>query len=321
MIWSDLQALCLAHSTYVIASHQGPDGDCIGSELALHWYLTSLGKHARIVNSGPIPDKFKFLDPHGLVEQSDVPPVADVLVICDSSNLSRQGWAALDPAAYKAIINIDHHRDNSLFGTVNYVDGDVAATGVLLCRFFTGIKVEFPPAIAAVLYTAIMTDTGAFRFSNTTAEVLEICADLIRRGAQSAELYKQVYASWSAAGVLLKARIWSSMQFYSNNRVCSVEYPLDLIKALGATYGDAEGMADCTVLATSVQVGILIKYQPAETHFSLRSNGTVDVGQIAALMVPGGGGHRNAAGCTLKIPLEEAKARLLSLIEQELGAV
>jgi phosphoesterase RecJ-like protein len=216
------------------------------------------------------------------------------------------------------MVNIDHHRDNTNFGNVNIVSSTAAATGQIIYDYFSHLKIDFPASVAEALYAAILTDTGGFRFSNTTSAVLKICADLCDRGADPSAIYDKVYASFSPQGMMLQSRIWSTLAFHHNAAVCSMEMPYDLIEQVGATYGDSEGMADLTIIAEGVDVGILMKYGPAQTHFSLRSRGRIDVGKIAK-SIEGGGGHSCAAGCTMSLPLAQAKPKMLAIVAKELG--
>jgi phosphoesterase RecJ-like protein len=316
MIWPELDALLEKHSSFLISSHRGLDGDCIGSQLAMYWYLTSIGKRAVVYNHDPLPTKFGFLTNAGVFSTERPGDRFDVLVVLDCSNPSRLGWERLSDMS-DTIVNIDHHRDNALFGALNIVKKDGAATGQILYDYFAYKKLSYPPHVAESLYAAIMTDTGAFRFSNTSGVILRMCADLCDRGADSALIYDKVYASFSSNGLLLQSKIWSTLAFYHNGEICSMEMPYALIKDLGATYGDSEGMADFTIMGGGVEVGMLIKYNDKETHFSLRSKGRVDVGKIAA-SIEGGGGHSSAAGCTMTIPFAEAKAKMLAIIEKAL---
>jgi bifunctional oligoribonuclease and PAP phosphatase NrnA len=317
MIWNDLRKLIEGHASFLISSHLSLDGDCVGSQLAFYWYLTKLGKKATIYNHDSVPAKFAFLAEAGRIGAEKPAGNFDALVVLDCSNLRRLGW---DTGEYSRLptINIDHHRDNALFGTVNVVDKDASATGQLLYRFFTETGVDFPVEVAEALYAAIMTDTGGFRFPNTTSRILHICADLAERGADPSKIYEKIYASHSATALRLQARIWSTLKFFLDNKVCCMEMPLSLLGELGASYSDSEGMADCTITAADAEVGILAKHTEAETHISLRSKGAVDVGKIAQ-KIPGGGGHSSAAGCTIRLPYPAALKQMLSIIQQELG--
>jgi phosphoesterase RecJ-like protein len=317
MIWPDLDAVIGANSSFLISSHVGLDGDCIGSQLAMYWYLTSLGKRVCVFNHDLLPEKFGFLTNASVLTQERPAGTFDVFMVLDCSNPSRLGWNGWKEMS-PFVVNIDHHRDNVLFGNLNLVKADGAATGQIICEYFTHKNIVYPAHVAESLYAAIMTDTGAFRFSNTSAGILRMCADLCDRGADSSQIYEKVYASFSASGLLLQSKIWSTLAFYRNGKICSMEMPYGLIAELGATYGDSEGMADLTIIGAGVEVGMLIKYDKTLTHFSLRSKGRVDVGKIA-MKVKGGGGHSGAAGCTMELPFMEAKAAMLGIIEKELG--
>lgn len=317
MIWNDLSTLIEANQKFIISSHMSLDGDSVGSQLSFFWYLTSLGKEVQFFTHDVVPAKFRFLkNSHLIPTEKPVTPV-DVLVILDSSNPGRLGIPNYESIA-KSIINIDHHRDNTKFGEINVVETEAAATGELIYKFLIHCGCDFPPYVAEALYTAIMSDTGGFRFANTNSKVLRICADLVDRGADCARIYQRVYSSHSDHALLLQSRIWSSLKFYLDGRVCTMEMSLTDLDELGAEYSDSEGMVDYTTTAEGVKVGLLAKYSDKETHFSLRSKGSVDVGKIAQ-KVPGGGGHLSAAGCTVQLPFEQALPFILQIIEKELG--
>jgi|SRR5690554_1392715 len=316
MIWNDLDAAIKANQSFLLSSHLSPDGDAIGSQLAFYWYLESLGKNVTMFNQDPIPAKFRFLKYSDLSNLHKPSDKFDIVIVLDCSNPGRLGWdGVMETAPF--IINFDHHRDNSHFGKINIVKTDAAATGELIYQFFVQNKIDFPPDVAEALYTAIMTDTGGFRFSNTNSRVLRTCADLSDRGADCARIYDKVYTSHSAVALNLQAKIWSTLAFYLDNHVCCMNMPLSLLNKLGAQYSDSEGMADYTITATGVDVGIMAKHTDNETHFSLRSRGRIDVGKIAQ-KVKGGGGHSCAAGCTIPEPYSQALIKMLKIIEKVL---
>jgi phosphoesterase RecJ-like protein len=311
MTWAKLRDLAEGNHRFLISSHVNPDGDSIGSQLAFYWYLRSLGKEVTVYDRDPVPTKLAFLADANVITTRPPAGPFDVFVVLDSSNPRRLGWKGVDTVAPR-VINIDHHRDNTLFGDCTIVDTDAAATGELIHDFFIDQAIDFPPPVAEALYTAIMTDTGGFRFANTNGRVLRVCAELADRGADCARAHRHVYASHSPNGLLLRSRIWSTLRFHFDTRLCTMELPVAAIDELGASYGDAEGMADMTVTAVGTEVGMLMKYTDTETHFSLRSNGKVDVGRIARDV--GGGGHECAAGCTMHLALDTARRRMLEII-------
>jgi phosphoesterase RecJ-like protein len=317
MTWPDLDAILRGNTSFLITTHVNPDGDCIGSQLAVLWYLESLGKQVTVFDRDPVPGKFAFLQNSGRIITEQPAGPFDVLIVLDCSNPDRLGWEGSGRVA-RHIVNIDHHRDNTNFGALNIVLPR-AATAEILCGLFAEGAVDYPTHVAEALYAAILTDTGGFRFSNTSAAVLRVCAGLAERGADCAGIYERVYAFSSQAGMRLHAAMWPSLAFHAGGRICTMELPLRLIEELGATYGDAEGMADLTIMAEGVQVGVFVKHTDRLTHFSLRSKSNdIDVGSIAR-MVKGGGGHVNAAGCTMEEPVDTARPRMLAIIERELG--
>ena len=317
MTWSKLERIIKENNTFILSSHVNPDGDCICSLLALYWYVTSLGKKATIYTNYAVPKKFLFL--RNTDKITDIRPEGtfDVFAILDASNPNRLGWDGTDTIA-KTIINIDHHRDNSLCGDLNIIDHSAAATSQIIYQFFRDCNIAFPTFVAETLYTGILTDTGGFAFSNTNTIVLRICADLAENGVNCSEVNRKIYSSFSTPGLLLRAKIWSTLSFYYNNRICSMEIPVSQIEAIKENYGDIEGMSDQALRAEEAEVGMFLKYSDTKTHFSLRSKGSVDVGKIAQ-SIPGGGGHTCAAGCTMDLPLEEAKSRMLEIIKKKLG--
>jgi len=239
-------------------------------------------------------------------------------VVLDCSNITRVGWDCKE-ISVGMIINIDHHRDNANFGALNFVDA-ASATGEVIFAFFKHIGVAVPAPTAVALYTAVVTDTGGFRFSNTCGRVLRVCAELAELGVDCADVYERVFSCHTPQALALQARIWSTLKFHLGGRVCSLDMPLSLLEEVGAKYSDSEGMADNTVTALGVEVGVMTKHSPEETHISLRSKGKVDVGKLAK-GIAGGGGHSCAAGCTIKKPYNEAMAEMLELLEKALAEV
>ena len=316
MIWDELCEIINAHHSFLISSHMSLDGDSVGSQLSFYWYLSSLGKDVVMYDHDPVPAKFQFLRNSNLITTVNQSNVFDVLVILDCSNPGRLGWD-ISTVQVKKVINIDHHRDNTRFGSINIIETGAAATAELIYQHFIHCGLEIPSFVAEALYAAIMTDTGGFRFSNTNSRVLKTCADLADRGTDCARVYEQIYASHSQNALLLQSRIWSTLRFYLQGKVCCMELHLSILKELGAQYSDSEGMADHTITAEGVEVGIMAKHTEQETHFSLRSKGKIDVGKIAQ-KIHGGGGHSSAAGCTINLPYQHALAQMLTIIEKEL---
>jgi bifunctional oligoribonuclease and PAP phosphatase NrnA len=317
MIWSELTSVIENNHSFLISAHMSLDGDAVGSELAMLWYLKSLSKKVVVYNREQVPGKFAFLTDTASLKTEKPEQKFDVLMVLDCSNQKRLGWDG-SPDVAPIVVNIDHHRDNVNFGNVNIIRGDASATGQIIYDYFARLQIQFPASVAEALYTAILSDTGGFRFSNTNGAILKICSDLSDRGADCSRIYNKVYTSFSTQGLLLQSRIWSTLTFYREGTICSMEMPYALIDELGATYGDSEGMADLTIIAASVEVGMLIKYNDTQTHFSLRSTGRIDVGKLAK-SIEDGGGHSSAAGCTMNLPFAQAKPKMIEVLSRALG--
>ena len=232
MSWNDFLDIVNNNQRFLISSHLSLDGDAVGSQVAMMWYLHSLGKDVEVYDYDPVPRKFAFIEQTETIRNRQPQKIFDVLVVLDCSNLHRLGWEA--NAVASLMVNIDHHRDNTRFGAVNIVDNRAAATGEIIFRFFTECKIEFPEFVAEALYAAIMTDTGGFRFSNTNSKILRICATLADNGADCSSIYERVYASHAPQALLLQARIWSTLCYHLDGKVCSMEMPLSLLDELDA---------------------------------------------------------------------------------------
>ncbi|MFC1476666.1 bifunctional oligoribonuclease/PAP phosphatase NrnA [Fibrobacterota bacterium] len=251
MIWSKLQNITENNQSFLLSSHINPDGDSICSQLAFYWYLTSLKKDVVIYNQDPVPDKFHFLYNSDKIVNTFPRREFEVFVIIDASNSERLGWDTSGKFAQQVVV-IDHHRDNSYEGELNIVDINASATSEILYTFFKECSVNYPSYVAEALYAGILTDTGGFQFSNTKSYVLRICAELSEKGANCSEIYREIYSSYSPAGLQLRARIWSTLQFYSDNRISSMEIEESLIDKSGANRGEVEGMSDLALTAADV---------------------------------------------------------------------
>ena len=317
MIWTDLLTLIANNDSFVISSHVSHDADNIGSQLSFYWYLKSLGKRVYIYNVDEVPRKFRFYKNIDAISNVEPTEEFDVFVMLDASNLGRTGWEKANKIA-KKYINIDHHRDNSLFGDVNCVDIEAAATCQIVYRFFKENTIEFPIYVGEALFGGILSDTGGFQFNNTTKEVFEIASDLVGRGVDSAYVYKKLFASNTIAGLQARSIISSTLKFYEDNKIGIIYMEDGLLEKFGADRGDIEGLSDLGLKAEGVEVSIFAKQVGNDVRFSLRSAGKVDVGSIAASF-PGGGGHRAAAGCTdTDTTLEDAIPSIIEKIKKVL---
>ena len=312
--------LAKSKQNILLSSHMGPDGDSLGSQLAFYEYLQSLGKNVWIFNHGHIPHYFHNFKNHDLIETDPekwiVPDSGfDLAIIFECTSLDRTGDVSrlIDPEM--AIINIDHHLENSEYGRYNYVDTTASSVGEMIVRIFR--KAGFKPDIdvATYLYIAILTDTGRFHFTSTTPESMRAAADLIEVGINVKEITDKIYYCATQEQMRLTSEIVSNMELFYDDQVCIITLRTADLKKYGLKYGDMEGLVEWTMRIKGVKIGILLKdREPDYTKISLRSQGSVDVYKLAQYFE--GGGHMNASGCHINADLESAKKQLLEKIEE-----
>lgn len=306
----------------LVASHVDPDGDAIGSQLAVAQYLRDQGKTVVLVRDGEIPNKYRFLD-----GADDITPIEDVedgidvdtAVILECPTLERIGRACEHLAEGIAIINIDHHRDNDSFGAINWLNIEASSVGEMVTEYFLAVDYPISQPVAEQLYTAIMTDTGRFRFSSTTRRAMQVAGMLIERGANPQKICDLVYYDCRPEKLKLVGRVLNSVRFYRDREICVLTMTNAMLAETDAEKSESEGVVDYTLFSRGVIVGVFLKESsPKETKASLRSKNGINVAEIASRF--GGGGHFNAAGCTLPFGLEKAKDELIQLINAALDS-
>src|SRR3954453_21152629 len=309
----DLQAVAdmlRSHERFLLVTHENPDADALGSLLAAKLGPDSLGKDAQMFLYGdaPLPTEYSFMPLDGLLRGSP-PEMGDrVLVALDCANESRLGPdpAVLERASLK--VDIDHHHDNSRFGDVNLIIADASSTAEVLRDVLRELDVELTPEMAEALYIALVTDTGRFQYSNTTPKALRLGAELVEAGADVHRVFQGIYESVEFAKLKLLARALDRAQIYEGGRLV-VSY---LVRAdfteLNAPEAYSEGIIDYLRSVEGASMAALIPGPPrsegAALRISLRSSDDeLDVSAIARLS--GGGGHRQAAGFSSEVSIEE----------------
>ncbi|UCB53329.1 MAG: bifunctional oligoribonuclease/PAP phosphatase NrnA [Candidatus Zixiibacteriota bacterium] len=311
-------------STVLITSHQDPDGDSIGSQLALGELLESRGKTCRIVNQGPLPSKYMFLDTQNKIAdvdhlklQKDVFAAFDSVFVLDCTSLSRLGQLERLFPSKATLVNIDHHPDNERFGTINYLDVGASATGEMIFCLLEACEFSVSPAVATQLYAAILSDTGRFKFPNTSPRCLKVCAELVASGANPKRVTNQIYFNHSPAFLKLLGTILSSPQIVDRGRICALTLKQSLLTELKIDPREVEGLVDYSLFVRGVEIGLLFTEKgDGKTKVNLRSQNEYDVSRIARGF--GGGGHRNAAGCTLGHDLDQTKRIILDQVKRVL---
>ena len=301
---------------FVIAGHRDPDGDSLGSSLALGLALERSGKRVAVISADPLSAAYRRLPESGRIEVRDTAPEGfPVAVLIECNGVERSGVDGLDD---RLVINIDHHANNPGFGDVNWVDPGVAATGVMIYDLLRAMELQISPEIATHLYVAILTDTGSFRYSNTDARALRVAAELVELGVDPAAVAEAIYENVPAAKVRLLGAALASLELLAGGAVAVMVLPYDVLHA-GPGEADTEGIVNHGQGIDGVAVAALFKEVGRDQYrVSLRSRGDVDVAAIAASF--GGGGHPRAAGCTLEGSLESARNRVLEPVLRELEA-
>lgn len=293
---------------FAVTSHVRPDGDALGSVLAMGWILRRLGKEVRLVLADPVPATYAFLPG---VERIEVagdlggkPVDVDTVVVVDCSDPVRVGpvGALLSPEAL--VVNVDHHLSNEFAGP-KYVRTEAAATGELLYELAQHLGLEIDRDTATCLYTALLTDTGSFRFANTTAGTLHIAAELLTRGVSPGYVAEQVYDVRPLASLRLLAEALATLRLTADGKVAWLQMDPGMLERHQVDASETEGLVNYARTISGVRIGALFRgVGPAATRVSWRSRPGYDVSRVAARF--GGGGHANAAGCDIPLPLAEA---------------
>ncbi len=308
----------------VVASHENPDGDAIGSLLAVGLALEKRKKEVTFFNASPIPAVYRFLPGVGRIS-ADITAASgfDTAVILDCGSLERLGPAASLIREIPVVVNIDHHVTNTGFGTIRLVDPEACATAELVYRLLVRMRAAIGKELATLIYTGILTDTGSFRFANTSSATFAICLEMTQRGADPHEVARHVYGTYSLGRIKLLNLALDSIEITGNGKLSVMTVTRDMLRQTGTHPEDADGLIHYARRIRDVRVAALIhelqngngaSAGKGRFHVSLRSDGSVDVAAVAVSY--GGGGHRSAAGFSIEAPLSEVKNQLTRLGEK-----
>jgi phosphoesterase RecJ-like protein len=302
--------------TFVIAGHVNPEGDAIGSAVAVALALRAMGKKAEVVNRDPLPRQLAFLCYEGIFSQrTAITEPVDAMVVVDCGDLKRTGFFEGGPLPIELLVNIDHHITNPKFGDVNWVVPEATATGEMIYDLLKEMQVPLTPEIATALYTALLSDTGAFRYANTNEKSLRIGAELIERGADPALIARGLFEIIRPEKLKLLGEVLARMELSDDKKVAWVEVTQAQLEKTNTIEADTEDFIDYPRLIRGVEAAVFFREVNSRQYkISLRSEGKVDVSVLAQQW--GGGGHRNAAGCTIAGSGEEIKKRVLSSLQE-----
>lgn len=298
-------------------SHISPDGDCLGSMLALGLALKKLGKKVLLYNPDAVPHNLDFLP--GAVHVTNVLPEHLPQTICfvDCTDLRRVNLELSQLPENAIILNVDHHISNQYFGTLNCVESTASASGEIVMELIQELGVPLDQEIATNLYTAIVTDTGSFQYSNTQPKTHRLAADLMESGIDLISIHHRIFDQKPLAQVELLRRGLTQLKLYCEGQLAVITLRKEDFEEIGATEGSSEGVINNARSIEGVEVAVLFKeIEPQKIRIGFRSNLWFNVNELAARF--GGGGHNRAAGCTMEVSLEEASESVIKAIEEEL---
>jgi phosphoesterase RecJ-like protein len=322
--WAPFVALVRPHQRVLLTTHVRPDGDGLGSMLALADALEGMGKSARMVVASALPPRYDFLDPTRRIQRINLPSDdyrdADLAIVLDTgtwNQLGDFGTLLRELKCPRAVI--DHHLTQDDLGAARFVDTTAEATGRLVYEAVQALGTPLRPESAHCLFVAVAMDTGWFRHPNTTPRTLELAARLVEAGARPTPAYEALFEQSSLGRLKLTGLVLGRLKVCHGGRISYTEILRGDYEATGAVPQDSEDLVNYTRAIAGVEVGLFFMEQPkGGIKVSLRSRDRVDVARVAEQF--GGGGHRLASGCTLQTSLEEARARILAAVTAALDA-
>jgi phosphoesterase RecJ-like protein len=301
---------------FVLSSHARPDGDSIGSQLAMAYALRALGKQVAVFNADPAPPPLMQFP--GVADITIAPAVDgeyDAAIIMECGDLGRTGVAGLDRSF---VINIDHHPGNTGYGQINWFDSSAAACGEMVFDLVGALGVPMSVDIATHIYLAILTDTGSFHYSSISPRTFDICRQTLEAGVDAVMVARNVYDSNNMGRLKLFGAVLSAMQLDATGRIAIVYLDHEMARAAGGTYEDTEGLINLPLTVKEILAVVFFKQiEGDEYRVSLRSKGDIDIGAVAKEFA--GGGHRNAAGCTVSGGIDQLQKLFVEKIEGAIG--
>ncbi len=315
----DINQALLKANRIIVSGHAMPDGDSVGSTLAVGLLLRAMGKQVTMLSPDTVPAIYGFLPAVGEIKTGDLfPAEVDTALILDCTDLNRLGpELAQKVAGIPTIINIDHHISNQVYGQYNFVDPKAAATGEQVYKLIKHLGHPLDQELAICLYTAIVMDTGSYRYDNTTGQTHRISAELVETGIDIADINTRLFENKELVSLQLLGKALSRLQITAEGKVAYLSLPYSMVQELGARDEHAEGIVNYPRRVQGARVGLLFReIAPNRIKVGFRSK-DVDVNKIAARF--GGGGHPRASGCQLEMSLEEAEQKVLAAVTSEIG--
>jgi len=306
---------------FLITSHINPEGDSLGSQVAIAGLLRHLKKEFLIIDNDKVPEHLSFLPDISLIQNTidRLDMRFDAAIVLDCPNLNRTGKVKSLVEKTGFIINIDHHVSNENFGNVNWVEKDASSTGEMVYLLYKTMGCPITKEAALSLYISILTDTGSFNYENTSQRTHEIVSSLMASGIKPYDVSKSVYENKSVGSMKLLGMALSRIDLCSGEKVAYMSVRKADFEQTGTRSEDCENFVNFARSIKGVQVAVFFREDVKGTnlfHVSFRSKGKVDVNKIASSF--GGGGHSNASGCTITGDLEGVKEKVLKRVRDEL---
>jgi phosphoesterase RecJ-like protein len=298
---------------FVLSSHSRPDGDSIGSQLAMAFALREMGRTADVVNSDPAPGPLlQFPGVAGIRIAGEVAGEYEAAIVMECGDLARTGVQGLDRFL---VVNIDHHPGNTGYGGINWFDPTAAACGEMVFDLVRALGVPLTTEIATHIYLAILTDTGSFHYSSISPRTFDICRQTLEAGVDPVLVARNVYDSNNMGRLKLFGSVLSAMQLDPSGRIAIVYLDHEMAREAGGTYEDTEGLINLPLTVKEIQAVVFFKQIEGDQYrVSMRSKGDIDIGSIAKTF--GGGGHKNAAGCTVAGAIDGLQKTFVERIER-----
>lgn len=302
-------------AAFLITSHVRPDGDALGSELAIYHALRGMGKDVVVYNQDETPAMYEFLPgSRNIVHSLDSVNGFDAVFVLDCSDIKRVGDKKDKIGSIKKIVNIDHHVSVGTFSEILLVDSTASSTGEIVHRLLNKMGIAINGDIATNIYTAILTDTGSFRYSNTGIDTFRVAADLVEKGADCRYIAENIYETRPVVQIRLMGKVLDTLEFYEGGKVGSICVTQEMLRKEGALPEHTEGFVDIVRSIQGVEIAACY-YEVSKNRFkiSLRSKGKADVEKIAGKL--GGGGHVNASACRIEGNIKTIRRKLLDAIK------
>ena len=297
---------------FAITSHVRPDGDSLGSSLGLYWLLRALDKEVEVTMRDMAPHAYQQLPGADAIRVTPaVDRPYDAVFVIECSDIDRPGLIDLEK---QFVVNIDHHSTTALFGAINWIDSTASAVGEMIYNLCKATGVRVTKEIAECVYTALLTDTGSFHYSNTTERTFKIASELVRTGVKPAKTAEAIFGSYQWPKIELLSLVLATAKRDETGHIAWMEQTLEMQEQTCASEEDADGFVNYPLSVAEIEATALFKEcSPGVYRTSLRSKGDVNVAKVAEQF--GGGGHRNAAGCTLKGNLDSVERQLVPLLQ------